>query len=287
MFTKIKFHTSLMICLFSFSAHALVCETLIEETKDFKHCKNQMPPYPRPVHVYIPKNIIPKKDIHVHVHFHGHNLMGYDHFDKKISDYGKDMIKGKKDSILVIPESVGNCTTYDQFLSVKKNQQDFFKALEEQLNFPIESLSMSGHSGAYRVLNTLTTKPIIDIVEKKTKGIALFDSPYGPVNNLASFINQKLSQDQNFKFYLAVVSGNKATTKNWPADLYGQIVKGKELIEDPNCDCLKGPHNKLNHYLLSQNIKYMKMPSDSRETLDLHFDILKKYGIEDFLKQLP
>jgi|GEM_PF-772732 len=284
---KFMFIKFLIFILWSISAKAIVCETLIEETKDYKHCKNQMPPYPRPVHIYIPNNLIPKKNILVHVHFHGHNLMGYDHFDKNIADYGQDMIKGKKDSIVVIPESVGNCTTYDQFFSTKKNQQDFFKSLEEKLNFPIDSLSMSGHSGAYRVLNSLTTKPVIDVIDKKTKGIALFDSPYGPVNNLAQFIAQKLSQDPQFKFYLSIISGNKATTKNWPTDLYNQVLNGKVLVDDPNCDCINGPHNKLNNFLLRQNIKFLKMPSDSREVLKLHFDILKKYGIEDFLRQLP
>jgi hypothetical protein len=101
------------------------CLKLINENEDYTHCLSKVPTYPEPVHIYIPKKLDRTKPINLNIHFHGHNLAGYNHFDKKYGDYGDFLSKGNSNSVLVIPESKGNCATYD----------NFFKSNEDSFNF--------------------------------------------------------------------------------------------------------------------------------------------------------
>lgn len=286
----------------------VLCQKIIEETSTHTHCLNLLKTYPQPVHVYIPKTLNRQASVNINIHFHGHNLNGFSHFDKKFGDYGEYLSQSKSNSIVIIPESKGNCATYDEFFKSPKNGEIFFQEITSSVgDLNNKTYSFTGHSGAYRVLNTLLG--YADLEKKlgsSLLGVGLMDATYGSTSNVENFALEKLKKGERFLFYDSYVVGKKATAQNLSLALKDRISKlnlspAKAMIEanqaclewinqnilEQKTEALMKPALKI---LIEKRFKFMELKSDEYpkelSVLDLHFLVLKKYGIEDFLKNL-
>lgn len=284
------------------------CQIVVEENDNYTHCLNTLAQYPEPVHIFIPKKLDKSKPIGMNIHFHGHNLQGYSHFDKKYADYGEFLSKAKTNSILVIPESRGNCETYDKFFKSPKDSFDFINN-SKTLFTPLKmnSLTFSGHSGAYRVLNSIFGHHgLEENINIPVNGVALIDATYGSVSNIEEFAIKKLKKGKSFLFFDTYVSGKKATAEKLSLLLKDKIKKMSlapdALIIEANQDCinminqnqidvkiaeLSSPAFKL---LIESRFKFVPLPSSSypekTPVLDLHFGILKTHGLTEYFEEL-
>jgi hypothetical protein len=251
----------LLTALSLFMPSAFACTPEADSSAVLLHCKVKLKSYPQPVHFYIPENA----DGNFAVHFHGHNLEGYNHFDKRFGDYGLYLSESKVTFSLIIPESLGKCSTYDTFFADQKRTEDFFaeaaEFLKTETGFAGHPVALSGHSGAYRVLNKLSAYANeSDSVLSSIKGVGLFDAVYGDIPKIEQWVLSK--KNQSFVFYSSFVTGNKATTE----DLNLQLMKK-----------LKG-----------DNIYFMPVKGENQESLlDQHFMILKRGSLEQFWKKIP
>jgi hypothetical protein len=109
------------------------CLRLPDSNKEMLHCKTKISSYPGAIHFYIPQHLSSNLPLQLFTHFHGHNLKGYDHFSKDYGDYGSFLLKSGANAVLVIPESMGNCTTYDNFFADQKRLSNFFLKLKMKL----------------------------------------------------------------------------------------------------------------------------------------------------------
>jgi len=271
-----KIVAALILFSLCLSLSAQECVKLSDSTDLVTHCKTMIVDYPRPVHFYIPQNLSSEKKLKLFVHFHGHNIEGYNHFDKRWGDYGSYLIESKANAVLVIPESVGNCTSYDSFFAKSANSARFFlqleKKVEELAQFKIHSLVLSGHSGAYRVLNRLmkdvnngedyfSATPLV--------ALGLFDAIYGPIPEIVNWVEENATtrhseELRDFLFYEAHVAGPKATTEEGSKTL---IAKFKNLSSEK---------------IIFKSV----MGLDSESLLDQHFAILKRGSLANFWKNL-
>lgn len=260
-----------IICVFILSfkvfAGEVICQKTIESNESYTHCLNQYDFYPRPLHIYIPNNVSDMNDKHLFVHFHGHNLTGFDHFFRTqtpgdgYGDYGFFLQDSGVNGVLIIPESLGNCETYDQFFAVEKNAQNFFLQIKKITNIQ-NSLHLSGHSGAYRVLNKLTGYIVDKKITSVTKldSLGLFDATYGQVPNIERWLTNNLRENREFYFLSSFVSGDKATA-------------------EPIARALMKKYQ-------DKNIEMVPVLSNKRETLlQQHFFILKRAGLKSFFER--
>lgn len=227
------------------------CQNLIEETSQFKHCKNKLDTYPAPIHFYYPKALDISKPIGINIHFHGHNIKGFEH----LNDFGKMLIQSGKNVVVVAPESVGNCETYDKYFKDQVQGLSLIKQLLSQNNFIYAGISFSGHSGAYRVLRTLFSySHFEENLGLKVLGVGLFDATYASLTSIISF---SLSHD-DFVFFNSYVDGEKSTT-----DKISRELKKK--------------------YSTSKGFYFYPVKSTPESVLAQHFNILKKPGLATYL----
>ena len=258
----------LIICLF-FSLHSFSRETeclrVSDSNADLLHCKTKLKNYPEVVHFYIPHHLDLKLPLQLFTHFHGHNLKGYNHFSKSYGDYGLFLLKSMANAVLVIPESLGNCETYDKFFSDKKRAVQFFSEVESEIEkmtlMKISSVALSGHSGAYRVLNRLIGYANSEEeVFSKISSLGLFDATYGAISEIEKWVKNKSDSNEYFLFFDTYVSGNKATTEA------NSLILKKQLKK-----------------LSSENIFFIPVLGPKAENLlDQHFNILKRGGLSRF-----
>lgn len=253
----------LFIASFQISAEEFFCQKTIEDNETYTHCLNQYSFYPRPIHFYVPK----RDPEHLFVHFHGHNLAGYDHFKRTAipgegyGDYGHFLADSQVNGILVIPESAGNCTTYDQFFSSQNNSELFFSEIKKLTKLK-KNIHFSGHSGAYRVLNRLTGFIISNKIPSLSKlsSIGLFDATYGEIPFIEAWLQRQLAGNNEFYFFNAFISGNKAT-----AEAISRLLMKKYS---------------------DKRIEMLPIQSISTEAvLDQHFSILKRAGMSLFFEK--
>ncbi len=289
--------------------NSLGCQQIVEENKNFTHCLAKIPDYPEPVHIYIPAKLNLNKPINMNIHFHGHNLKGYSHFDKKYGDYGSYLEKSNINSVLIIPESKGECSTYDQYFKTPLKSAQFIQSAKEL--FPekmnINSLTFSGHSGAYRVLNTvLGQSDLEEKIKLPIKGVGLFDATYGNTSNIEKFAANKLKTGKNFLLFNSYVSGVKATAEPLSAalkdrfnklinnDLNEILIANKECLDQINKTSSSDQASDLTKaslkILVNERLKIIPMPSTSfpanTTKLDLHFGILKEHGMAEYFRDL-
>lgn len=232
------------------------CQKLIASSNEFTHCENKIGNYPEVVHVYIPKNLDSTKPINLNIHFHGHNIEGYNHY----LNMGELLVSSESNSILMIPSSLGKCTTYDQYFSNYSRTQEFLQSALKFSEIPFNTLSFSGHSGAYRVLRTIFS---YDGLEEKLgvviKGVGLFDATYSNIDSIISFaLKQRTS---GFVFYDSFVSGDAGT-----ADEISMSLKRK--------------------YSSETDFYFYPVKSTKDSVLVQHFNLLQVFGISEFLKLL-
>lgn len=246
----------LLFILCFLNAASASCLPESDSRPEMLHCKSKFDDYPAPVHFFIPQN----SSAHYFVHFHGHNLDGFSHFDKRWGDYGQYLLNSKSNSVLVIPESVGKCTTYDTFFVDPIKTVKFFAAVENEIQtLTYESATIqgiSGHSGAYRVLNRLAGYANQNFSSlAQIKAIGMFDATYGETPEISKFV-----QTKHALFYDAFVTGPKATTE----DLSRVLMK----------------------MLKSENVFFVPVKGESNESLlEQHFMILKRGSLEVFFSK--
>ena len=258
----------LIILLFStlqtFSAE-IECLKVSDSTTDLLHCKTKLKNYPELVHFYIPKHLDLKLPLQLFTHFHGHNLKGYDHFSKTYGDYGLFLLKSKANAVLVIPESHGHCETYDKFFSDKKRAIQFYSEVESVIErktlMNITTVALSGHSGAYRVLNRLIGYANSeDETFSKISALGLFDATYGVIPEIEKWVKNKSDSNEHFLFYDTFVSGNMATTEE------NSLILKKHFQN-----------------LTLENIFFIPVSGhDAESLLDQHFNILKRGSLTRF-----
>ena len=250
---------------------SLVCSKLLncdiqpDSNQEVIHCKKNFPGYPKPVHFYIPTNLDLSQELNTFVHFHGHNI-GHDHFKKTTrpgegyGDYGDFISKAKVNGILVIPESDGKCSTYDSYFQTPRKTDEFFGHLSQVFKDQKKKLHLSGHSGAYRVLNQLakhshegTSKELKDI-----HSIGLFDATYAPVPGIEQWLNKRKEERQSYRLYNSFVAGPQGGAKKVSLELMQKYQR------DPNV--------------------IMKPLDDKRESNGVlqHFNTLRDGGLRDF-----
>ncbi|QDK43037.1 hypothetical protein DOM21_16560 [Bacteriovorax stolpii] len=259
-----------LLFTFSLGIHAseLACQKTIEETESYTHCLNKYDFYPRPIHFFIPKNLNASIPRHLFVHFHGHNLNGYDHFKRTTipgegyGDYGYFLADSGASGILVIPESLGNCTSYDQYFSSIINTNLFFSKIKEMTSTN-ENIHLSGHSGAYRVLNRITGYVVANKLNaiSKINSLGLFDATYGQVPAIEKWLQLNLKENNQFYFMNAFVSGEKATAEPISREL------------------MKKYHD--------QRIDMLPIKSNKNESIsEQHFMTLKRAGLTLFFQKI-
>jgi hypothetical protein len=257
-----KFFFVILSLILNLNLYAFECHKVIEINDGFTHCQNLSQNYPLPIHIFIPKKIDLSLKINLNIHFHGHNLPGYNHFNKSYGDYGQYLSESDSNSILVIPESSGKCETYDNFLAIENNFLMLFYDISKQIQYPLSQLSFSGHSGAFRILRKIFSfKNLESKLNLKIAGVALFDALYGEVNAIELFTEQKIKNNRPFLFYCAYVSGKLETTEKISSQL------------------------KIKHQEKEQYI-FIPVSSPEDNLLNQHFNILKSSGLKTFLNLL-
>jgi hypothetical protein len=257
----------LLTSTFLFSAE-INCVPLPDSNEDMLHCKTKINSYPEVIHFYIPQHLSSNLPLQLFTHFHGHNLAGYDHFSKIYGDYGSYLLSSNANAVLIIPESLGNCTTYDNFFADQVKAEQFFLEIENEVESmtskKINSLALSGHSGAYRVLNRLIgyTNKGLGLL-KLVSAVGMFDATYGPTPEINKWTKNNSDQKNNFLFYDAFVTGSNATAEDGSLALKKQF---KDLSPD-------------------KIIFISVLGHDSESVLDQHFNILKRGSLTSFWKR--
>lgn len=232
------------------------CEPRTDVLSGMLHCKVNIESYPAPIHLFIPANA----GSEYFVHFHGHNLPGYSHFDRRWGAYGEYLAASKTGAVLVIPESEGKCATYDSHFAVPANALTFFKAVEREIQQQTGAMpalvGLSGHSGAYRVLNKLAGYALKDLPPlNKVKSIGLFDATYGATPEIV-----KLVKSRKIFLFDAFVTGSKATAEEL----------SRKLMND----------------LKDENVLFIPVEGKESETLlEQHFLILKRGSLEEYFSK--
>lgn len=245
------------------------CLPLADSSDQILHCKILLETYPEAVHFYIPKKLDAEKPLQLLAHFHGHNLAGYNHFDPRFGDYGSYLLKAEINAVLVIPESQGNCKTYDVFFANKERTAKFFNQVESVIanltQMKIEKLALSGHSGAYRVLNVLMGQANAGAeFLSKINGLGLFDATYGATPQIVTWVKAKAALGENFIFFNSYVTGPRATAEEGSLALYKQL---KEIS--------------------TENIFFVPVAGAASESvLDQHFNLLKRGSLNNFWEKL-
>jgi hypothetical protein len=202
------------------------CKMQADSSAEVIHCTKSVANYPKPVHLYIPTSLDLSKKVETFVHFHGHNI-GYDHFHKtKIpgegyGDYGNFLSSSNVNGILAVPESDGNCNTYDSYFANPKNANAFLESIRSSSKAKETTLHLSGHSGAYRVLNRLASFANDGSVEnlKDLHSIGLFDATYGSIAHIETWTKNHYRAGDKFLFYNTFIDGPKATASKISLEL--------------------------------------------------------------------
>lgn len=128
----------------------------------------------------------------------------------------------------------------------------FFLALERELNVTTLT-SLSGHSGAYRVLNRLAGYALKNLIS--FSAIGLFDASYSETPDIKNYVKAN-----DILFYSAFVTGPRATTEEISRLLM------KELS--------------------GENIYFVPVEGESNESLlEQHFLVLKRGSLEEFFSK--
>lgn len=147
-------------------------------------CQGLVAGYPRNVRIYIPANYTGTIGTKINYFFHGHRLAGVDTFKinpgdtKGSGDFGARLAESQSKDLLVIPESIGNCATYEVRLYHLEEFQNFLSNIEKLVGLDRPKFSLSGHSGAGRVLNILLSHVKNLKIEDRLVKVGYYDAFY-------------------------------------------------------------------------------------------------------------
>jgi len=184
-------------------------------------CRGKISSYPEPVNFYIPPGYKKETAGPLAMHFHGHNINGRSdasvHFNIQNGngDYGKMLANSGTNTLLIIPESLGNCETYADYFKAPRDLDKFMQEIESTTGRSISSLSFSSHSGGDRTMDRLAVWYQSNNRGEylgRTKNIALFDSLYANSEALARWPQALKNEVPISKFLNSYVVGSGAST---------------------------------------------------------------------------
>ncbi len=230
-----------------------VCQKTIEENESYTHCENKIADYPETIHYFIPKNLIETNKVIINIHFQGHNINGYN----PLKNFGNLLINSQKNAIIIAPISKGKCETFDQYFVKESKGNELLSKLVNDLNLDHISVSLSGHSGAYRVLRTIFGYKDLSIKDQLI-GVGLFDATYSDVSAIVNFAKA----NSEFIFYNSFVGGANGTADEISIEL-------------------RKKYQNLSHFYFEE------LKTDSKKSvLDQHFELLQIFGLKQFLEKL-
>ncbi len=255
------------------------CQTILEEKivdhQTFQFCQNKFPWYPRPIRFIVNKSQISESKSVV-LYLHGHLIGGFAPFyDKKLNNtyadffnfYLKALSQNKNDEypILVMPESLGNCLTFDQFFKDPQQALLFFNSINKF--FPkVSEYHFSGHSGAYRALNQLAKLVVQNKLNLNVQSVGLFDAVYASMPDLMNLIKRQNINTDSFVYFNSYVVGSKQSAQKFSSL---QAIEVQKMISDS-----------------SIKIFYIHRPLASYEKeslLEQHFRVLERASYIDYL----
>ncbi len=211
-----EFSAEADIIVQNFKRSGFVCDDKNSDRADRAiECKGQTSAYPKTVHVYIPRKLKNEKQIKKANYFF-HGFRNGQTFQKNkdnlngVGDFAAMLEKSKaEDSILIVPESDGQCDDYKKIISNTKIFLDLQAEIEKKSGAKFSETTLSGHSGAYLTLDALLKNPEIG---HKVKSIAMFDSIYDSQNSLPN-TRAWLASSQENKMKISYVVGQRESTR--------------------------------------------------------------------------
>lgn len=191
-------------------------------------CLGKVLDYPEKVRIYIPRNFKPtQRSVSANYFFHGFRSAQTFAINKNDTQNPSDFAAiyheaNNAESLLIIPESQGKCETYFKF-----NQEGYFKKFNEEIakltEQKIDTFKLSGHSGAYRVLDNLTKKSDI---KNQIRKILFLDSVYSDLPGVRNWLQESSQRRIKIAYVTGAEQSTVAATEkflNQSAAVTGQI----------------------------------------------------------------
>lgn len=238
-----------------FEKQGFVCTNQQDLNRSIQ-CSGKNLDYPENVRIYIPRNF--EQDpagMTANYFFHGFRsgqTFAINKSDtKNPSDFAAILHEANSPkTLLIIPESQGKCETYFKF-----NQEGYFKkfhsAIETIVGKKIETIKLSGHSGAYRVLDNLTKKQDI---KNQIQKILFLDSVYSDLPGVRSW----LQENNQRRIKIAYVTGAEQST----------VAATEKFLSQSTS--------------VANQIQTQKIPSNSGG--GAHMQAIRSGGLSEFLK---
>jgi len=247
-----------ILILISFTNQLLAaefsCQKIVEKNDSFLHCVNKIDNYPRPVHFFYPNNLKTDESVNLNLHFQGYNIEGYD----PIKNFGNLLVQSSSNTIVVVPESLGKDETYNSFFANRLDGTNFITDVIKKNSFGIDTLSFSGHSGAFQVLRTIFSyKNLVTNLKIPIIGVGLFDATY---SNIDSITDYAVNHD-NFIFFDSYIIGEKGSASKISIQLKDEFQDRKNFIFHP-------------------------VNSTDESGLEQHFKLIQRDGLRMFLDML-
>ncbi len=217
----------------NFTNAGLICDETNPSRGDRAvECKGIVLPYEKTVRIYIPRNLKNSKQISKANYFF-HGFKSNQTFEKNINDlngagdFAGIVEKSKSEnSILIVPESDGQCTDYKKIINNSKVFTDLQAEIERKSGAQFLQNTLSGHSGAYLTIDALLKNSEI---RKKIKSIALFDSIYDSQTSLPGVRSWLELSTQN-KIKISYVTGSQESTRLQTQKFLSRTVKNENQI---------------------------------------------------------
>ncbi|KHD87709.1 MAG: hypothetical protein OM95_12860 [Bdellovibrio sp. ArHS] len=258
------------------TAAGWTCDSRTQEVRGTR-CRGAIPGYPQKVNIYIPRSL-QQAALSVNLHFHGYNLDRPQdiqrHFNMKNGDgdYGAFLARSQASSLLVIPESTGNGKDYSSFLGSAKQVNEFLAKIAKVSGTENQKWSMSGHSGAGKVINQILSDR--RSLRPGLNSIALFDALYGPHENIQKWVRENRAAKKKFILFDSYISGlypdGKALANDTWSKEYKRILGGKTITVNQE---------------ISEDVTYLDLYKERHlDVMSRHMAIMKNGRMDAFLR---
>lgn len=140
--------------------------------------------YPKRVSVIVPLQLTEVKQIGIH--FHGHLVGEGSSYDRVMAQFRfeQGLIEaGRRDMILIVPESEGRCDTFKAYFAENQNFVEFYGKMEGWLELGVETQSLTlfllTHSGGYVAIESLLRQALDPShPASRIRKVALLDASY-------------------------------------------------------------------------------------------------------------
>lgn len=242
------------------------------------HCRGNVEGYPQKVNIYIPAQVS-DADLSLSLHFHGYNLEEPQNIQRHFNlqngdgDYGLFLARSKANSLLVIPESMGNGKDYYSSLGSSAKVNQFLERISSLTETKASKLTLSGHSGAGKVIHQILSQGG-SALKPSLKAVGLFDALYGPHENIQKWIREKRASEEKFIFYDSYISGlypdGKVLSNDMWSKEYKRLLPGSTLSSTG---------------AVPLGVSYYDIPKKRAEAvMPPHMAIMKNGGMDRFLQ---